>query len=234
MHWSGNIDFGEAWVAFRGQHSDNRPHSHAALQLVVVAQGYVTVASENDEETSAPGIAIRSGVVHRLLPGERCTLFLIEPQSQLAAAILARLAEGAISALPQDLTRELSSSALLSDVVRQFRSHLGAPAQTIDPRLLAAVAWIASHDESGSVAIAASQSGLSPARLRALATEQLGVPLAKLVLWHKVKAASQSLLTGSSLSDAAAAAGFADQAHLTRTMGSVLGITPATAKTILG
>ena len=96
------------------------------------------------------------------------------------------------------------------------------------------VAWIALHDEPGSVATAATRCGVSPARLRALASEQLGVPLAKLVLWHKVKTASQALLGGSSLSAAAAAAGFADQAHLTRSMGNVLGITPAMAKAILG
>lgn len=231
--WSGNLAFGEAWIAFRGQHSDNRTHAHAALQIVVAAQGNISVVTEAGETTLAPGIAIRSGCLHRLMPGEQCTILLLEPQSHLAAAIQARSAAAEVCVLLPELTEALAGEHRpLAESVSLFRILAGDTVQAVDRRLLAAVEWIADPRQASSVATAASRCGLSPARLRALANEQLGVPLAKMVLWRKVKAASQVLLGGASLAEAAAAAGFADQAHLTRTMANVLGITPGMAKEV--
>jgi AraC family transcriptional regulator of arabinose operon len=78
-------------------------------------------------------------------------------------------------------------------------------------------------------AVAAAHAGLSTSRLRVLCRQQLGVPFAKLVLWRKVRRACASMNAGHGLAQAAADAGFADQAHLTRTMSEVLGLTPGVA-----
>jgi methylphosphotriester-DNA--protein-cysteine methyltransferase len=69
--------------------------------------------------------------------------------------------------------------------------------------------------------------GLSPQRLRALARQQLGMPLARWRVWTRLRRAAESLQSGRSLADAATAAGFADQAHLTRQMREMMGLTPA-------
>lgn len=231
MHWNGDLAFGEAWVAFRGQHADNRPHAHAALQLVIAAQGDVSVSQEDGTTLTGPGLFIRSGTMHRLLAGQRCTLVLIEPQSRLALHLQRSLPDEPVGAVPPAVQSVLSGTAPLRELLAELRALLADTSGTVDARLHAAVDWLAAQ-EGGSVAAAADRCGLSAARLRALAGEQLGIPLAKLVLWRKVKAASQALLGGAPLAEAAAAGGFADQAHLTRTMSQVLGITPSMAQAI--
>ncbi|WP_145881993.1 helix-turn-helix domain-containing protein [Streptomyces sp. BK340] len=68
--------------------------------------------------------------------------------------------------------------------------------------------------------------GLSPPRLRALVHASVGVPLARLRQWARLRVAVAELPRESAAS-AAAVAGFADQAHFTRTARSLLGRTPA-------
>jgi AraC-like DNA-binding protein len=73
----------------------------------------------------------------------------------------------------------------------------------------------------------ATQLGLSSQRLRALARQQLGMPLARWRVWTRLRRAAEALQRGQSLADAATEAGFADQAHLTRQMREMMGLTPA-------
>ncbi|NRQ40718.1 helix-turn-helix domain-containing protein [Nonomuraea sp. NN258] len=68
--------------------------------------------------------------------------------------------------------------------------------------------------------------GLSAPRLRALARAELGVPLARLRRWARLRAAI-ACLPGHPVADAAAMAGFADQAHLARTARDLIGRTPS-------
>lgn len=228
----GEIEFGAAWVAFRGRHSDNNLHAHAAIQVVTASKGEVTVATSEGTMLCAPSITIRSGVMHLLLPGDRCTILLVQPQSILGLR-LQELSPDPIGASPPSITACLSSTKPLDEVIRALEQQLSSSPPEVAPRLLKAIEWIASPafvDSTVSVDAAASRSGLSPARLRALAKAQLGVPLAKLVLWHKVRVASGALLQGLPPAEAAAAAGFADQAHLSRTMRQVLGLTPGTVR----
>ena len=75
--------------------------------------------------------------------------------------------------------------------------------------------------------------GLSPQRLRALARQQLGMPLARWRVWSRLRRAAEALQGGQSLADAAITAGFADQAHLTRQMREMMGLTPAALLPIL-
>jgi AraC-like DNA-binding protein len=58
-----------------------------------------------------------------------------------------------------------------------------------------------------------------------LATQQLGVPLSKWVLWQAIRISAQSALS-MSLAEAALAGGFADQAHFTRSARKLFGLTP--------
>ena len=76
------------------------------------------------------------------------------------------------------------------------------------------------------VADAAKAAQLSPSRLRAIAQAELGLPLTQWIVWCKVARAGRALARGENLAQAAAAGGFADQAHLTRTMRRTFGVTP--------
>ncbi len=229
MRWSGEFAFGEVWVAFRGASAENRMHAHAALQVVASADG-LTLVDEDGTEHRGRGWVVRSGLRHRLLPTSSLTLVLIEPQSRLATGLMQRLSEAPISQLPEDLA-ELLSSAPMREAVQTLEQQVLERAQPVDPRLLEALAFLDQQSADDAVAAAAAHCGLSPSRLRALSQQQFGVPFSKLLLWKKVRRAFFAMGRGSSLADAAYEAGFADQAHLTRTMADVIGLTPHTAQT---
>ncbi len=229
MKWSGEFAFGEVWVAFRGASAENRMHAHAALQVVASADG-LTLVDEGGSEHHGRGWVVRSGVRHRLLPAGALTLVLIEPQSRLATGLLQRLSTASISQLPEDLAELLVSSATMREAVQTLEQQVLESAKALDPRLVNALAFLDQHSAHDAVAAASTHCGLSPSRLRALAQKQFGVPFSKLLLWKKVRRAFFAMGRGSSLADAAYEAGFADQAHLTRTMADVIGLTPHTAQ----
>ena len=68
---------------------------------------------------------------------------------------------------------------------------------------------------------------LSPSRLAHRFREGTGVPVRRFILWRRLRAAAESAMRGSSLTEAAHAAGFADSAHLSRTFRSMFGIAPS-------
>jgi methylphosphotriester-DNA--protein-cysteine methyltransferase len=52
-------------------------------------------------------------------------------------------------------------------------------------------------------------------------------------VWVRLRRAAEALRAGQSLADAAITAGFADQAHLTRRMREMMGLTPAAVLPVL-
>lgn len=167
---------------------------------------------------------VPSGVRHRLEPCARLALLLVEPGSHFARA-LQRSPVGGIVAAPDAATAMLDDGPLSSGVAR-FADALGALAHDGDERLALALDAMARGE---GVEAAARRATLSPSRLRELAKRELGVPLARVVVWRKVRLACRAMQAGASLAEAAADAGFADQAHLTRTMAAVIGLTPGEA-----
>ena len=68
---------------------------------------------------------------------------------------------------------------------------------------------------------------LSPSRLVHRFREGTGVPLRRYVLWCRLRTAADAAMRGSSLTEAAHLAGFADSAHLTRTFRAMFGVAPS-------
>jgi AraC-like DNA-binding protein len=92
----------------------------------------------------------------------------------------------------------------------------------IDSRLAFVVEGLAAADR---LDLLAAEVGISPSRLRSIVHEEIGVPLTQLRLWSRLAHAILWLPYGPTAA-AAAAAGFADQAHFTRTARRFLGRTP--------
>lgn len=231
MTWQGEYAFGPVWAAFRGGTAENRLHAHAAIQ-VVIGQLPVTLETSSGMHSFEHGCLIQSGVRHSLGAAAQQTLVFLEPQSSLAVNLTKNVGGDAVCALPGHLAEPLRACAPLAECVRRFERGLPGHA-TIDPRLQAALSFLEAGAPGLTIAAAASHCGVSPARLRALAHEQFGVPLKKLLLWRMVRRACEAMAFGSGLADAANVGGFADQAHFTRTMSEVIGITPNFAKKAL-
>lgn len=97
-----------------------------------------------------------------------------------------------------------------------------------DPRILATIRRIkANTQENLSLACLAQQAGLSASRLVSLFKREVGIPIRRYRLWHRLFLSTQRLATGTSVTDAALAAGFADSAHFARTYRAILGFQPS-------
>jgi AraC-like DNA-binding protein len=93
----------------------------------------------------------------------------------------------------------------------------------IDSRLAFVVESLPAADR---IEVLAAEVGISPSRLRSIVYEEIGVPLTQLRLWSRLARAILWLPYRPTAAAAATAAGFADQAHLTRTARRFLGRTP--------
>jgi AraC-like DNA-binding protein len=210
--WRGRIIFTNSHARYVGSTGDNRLHSHIAAQVVIGPNSTVELA--DGERVCGPALAIRPHVRHRLLPMASATVYLIEPTSRLGAAWLAQLPAGSALVIPD---AEARLDRLLGE----------ACAEPVDRRLQQAMSQLARADsfEQGLDEVARAV-GLSPVRLRAIASRELGMPLARWRRWSAIRRACVAMVEGQAPAEAAHLAGFSDQAHLTRAMRAMLGITP--------
>lgn len=97
----------------------------------------------------------------------------------------------------------------------------------LDARVAATIRRIqTSVTENVPLAVLAEEAGLSNSRLVNLFKGQVGIPVRRYRLWHRLFRASCLLANGTSATDAAHQAGFSDAAHLSHTYRDILGISP--------
>ena len=106
-----------------------------------------------------------------------------------------------------------------------------------DARVLQACRYIQQGmpQQLPTVAQVAMHTGLSESRLMHLFSQQLGISMRRYMLWLRIRYAIKLWAAGHSLIEIALGAGFADQAHYTRTLRSMVDFAPSMlkAKTIL-
>jgi AraC-like DNA-binding protein len=68
---------------------------------------------------------------------------------------------------------------------------------------------------------------LSESRLRSLFKEATGVPLHRFILWNKIRFATNQIMAGDSVNQAAIEAGFTDSSHLYKMMVKMYGKSPS-------
>ncbi|MCX4803894.1 AraC family transcriptional regulator [Streptomyces sp. NBC_01214] len=212
---------GEGYAWYRGVSPGGSVHRHAAFQLVLAPRGEAALAGADGRVVRGAALLVPPMTAHRMLSaGDLLTVF-VEPHSALADRLRGRCGSGSgIVAVPE--LRRLDEAEL--------GRAAALPSTGLDPRLLAAGALLegrAGEEEPVPMELVAARVGLSPQRLRALARQQLGMPLARRRIWLKLRRSAEALGEGRSPVEAAAAGGFADQAHLTRRMREMIGMTPA-------
>jgi AraC-like DNA-binding protein len=200
-----------------GAYGDSRPaasarHSNPSWNLVLASDGRVVVDGERLAGALIPPLVSHEGGATGGFVALYIAPWLVGGPSRITPLTTAQVRRY-LDALSDDW--DLTAARL------EVSAEFGA-APPLDPRVSHVVRHLGEIDDIAGVA---SDVGLSAPHLRALAGQNLGLPLVRLRQWSRLKTAV-AVLGSASITDAAATARFSDQAHLTRAMRSMLGRSP--------
>lgn len=207
--WSGRLWLGPDYGLIQGIPGRTAPHAHYAHQLMFSPGGPIT-ASLDGRVTTAHRLFIPSKTPHAILHTDGEVLMVYaEPGAFELEPLQAALAE-----------REWSLQALSSTLGQLPRRALEDA--RVERALLALDQQLSGKVSAHALAQAAH---VSLSQLERLFANQLGLPVRRLVLWRRLRVALVIALGGSTLTEAAHGAGFADSAHFSRTMKQLFGVT---------
>lgn len=229
--WNGAVVFGDCWVGYLGGTDQNSSHAHSATQLAIGISDEVAITF-SDGTVQGRVLFIAPGVRHMAQEMHGQVMFLyLSPQTHLSRALLARFGSAGVASLDAALPETLFSVSDFAGIIVELSYKLCVEQPLLDFRLEAALNFLKNNvgGTGNIIARAAHAAGLSEPRLRALAKNLLGVSLSQWLLWRKLELAATAIAAGLPLAAAAAEGGFADQAHLSRTMRGMFGVTPTDA-----
>jgi AraC-like DNA-binding protein len=232
-------------LATRGPGARSAGHAHHALHVVIALEGELRVrAGPFNQRRSRPwqraaGVITAPDAPHAIdAAGREVLLVFLDPESQAGLSLRAIL-DGPLRLLPRPLAnvlaREPDPLALMraegSEWTRQLVALLGggdAPVPAVHPRVRRVLRALRdSPGDDVSLPSLARAAGLSEGRFMHAFTTSIGIPLRPYLLWLKLQRAAAAVAAGTPLSDAAAVAGFADAAHMSRTFRRMLGLPPS-------
>ncbi|MEU1674688.1 AraC family transcriptional regulator [Streptomyces roseifaciens] len=197
--------------------------------MVLPIGGHTRVERDCRPPLAAAGLVVPPQLAHSCAVTSAYAALFVDPWLIRADTGILRLDAGTVRRLLAALgvagTDGLASIPDLGAACAELFAVTGA-APRLDLRVDQALRVAMRPGPGSSLTELAAVVGLSPSRLRTLVRESVGIPLARLRQWGRLRAAVAAL-PGTSAAAAAAAAGFADQAHLTRTSRTLIGRTPA-------
>ncbi len=225
------------------------PHTHDAWTLFIVDDGQVRYDLDGRGRGAEPAMVslLPPFVVHDGRPGPagsyRKRVIYLEPevlgQALIGPAVDRPAVAGAVS------TREVAALHLalgcvddrleaetrLAFLLERIRASYGLPGPTAPVRAdRLAEGLRALLDDAGPASItmaeAAATLGASPTQLARAFVRAFGITPHAYLVTRRLDVARRQLLDGEPPADVAAAAGFYDQAHLTRHFRRFLGVTP--------
>ncbi len=241
VFWEG----GSLWLALIT--GGNSLHLHHAVQISLPLTGLARFRrSQSTQWVDYPGAVIAPDLPHAFdAPGVVVANILFEPECPAGRALLDRYGDQGIAALPAQLASRLvaplarahANGANDAELVRLAQdaiaelSGVARQAGATDSRVLKAIAHIRGHlREPISLSSIADAVGLSPGRLRHLFVNETGVSCKAFILWERLNVALALGFGGTSWTEAAHAANFADSAHLSRTCRRMFGMAPTAAR----
>ena len=213
-------------------------HRHHCVQLVMALNGALRFRrSARQRWTTCGGVLVRPDAWHEVnARGADVLIAFVDAESELGAALATRTASDVAPISPATVAEwrtQLGESDTLTAarvkpwVTDTLLSERRSP--SIDRRVKRVLRDLPSRlaeAEAVSLDAVAASVGLSPSRFLHLFTTSVGVPLRPYVLWLRLQCGASELARGSSVADAAFAAGFSDAAHFTRTFRRMMGATP--------
>jgi AraC-like DNA-binding protein len=229
-------------LATRGPGRRSDLHAHHALHLVVAVSGSLAArAGGRAPWRRGAGVLTAPDVPHQIdAEGAEVLLVFLDPES-LAGATLAGSVEGplrVLSGAERDAVVAGGDPLAImrsADWAERTVSALGGrpAARAVHPRvrrLLRLLRELPADADAALPALAA-RVGLSPGRLMHAFTESIGIPLRPYLAWLRLQRAAAGIVAGRPLAEVAAAAGFADAAHMSRSFRRMFGMPPSQLRT---
>lgn len=239
-HWTGSAAITAGMGVFLGVSGDNKPHKHWAHQIAVGVEGRIELLSEGIRYFER-GIFIPAGTAHQLKNASVLCLY-IDPTHDVCKTLLPQAISRnrSIFVLNEEMiSRYIAGFAKVSDLQaalirfnQQYRCHSDSVS---DRRLNVILGALKNDVTAGDNTSQKSLSGLihlSPSRFSHWFAEQTGMPLRSYRKWLRLLACFE-LSQRMSLTDAAIASGFSDQAHFCRTVTQAFGVSSTTIKQLL-
>jgi AraC-like DNA-binding protein len=225
-------------LAVAGPGDATATHRHHNMHLVLAREGSVRARVGGEARESA-GVLTGPDVPHAIdAIGRDVVLLFADAESVPGASLRASLPgpvayidEATRDALLGPLPPHPTSAALDAWMDGAVARLTGARWQR--PRVHPAIRRVLSALRDGpwpsdtSLEALSERAGLSPSRFMHVFTESTGIPLRPYLRWLRLQRAAGAIIAGVPLSAAAAAAGFADAAHMSRTFKQMFGISPS-------
>jgi len=219
--WPGQLTITDGGARWLGAVGDNRPHRHLTAQAVF-APTPATIRDEQGKAWTGRRLLIDPLVRHTLEAVGDVEVVFLDPTRTGAGH----------APIMEDLAPWLQGAVLVEaedPALRFWRGMLAgetAPRRPPPPALLASLATIEAALEGGTVRLAtvAAEAGLSADRYRHAFAEAFGISFRRHLLWRRMARAVGRISGGQEITAAAHATGFADSAHLARTMRACFGI----------
>lgn len=219
-------------------------HEHHAHQLALAREGHFRFRTEEEGTwRTFDGALVPSHRTHQFeVDGITLAHLFVEPESRAGRALTARFGSSAVAELPAAQARPVADSLFEALAHSPSRDTMVSAAQaavamlcgastemdkTRDKRLIRALEYIQANVRNPlSLREVASAVALSESHFRHLFVAETGSSFRAYLLWLRINLAIDTAMGGTSWTEAAHAAGFADSAHLTRTHKRMFGIEP--------
>ncbi|MBG0823400.1 helix-turn-helix transcriptional regulator [Planomonospora sp. ID91781] len=238
--WAGTATAAPGLLAFTGAIGSAEPHAHAAVQVLLVLDGEVTLTDRHGHRRRTEAAIIPAGARHglRAAPGAHGLLAYLDPAHPAGRAAGARIAaagDADIVSTWQVAARPLATAAVNSMITgpAALPGVLCSIGPATDPRGLPAVLSRALEavpqliDGPLPLSELAARIGVSADRLGHLFAEHLQLPFPAWRRWARLLHAIEAVRGGATLTEAAHGAGFTDSSHLTRVCHEMFGLAPS-------
>jgi AraC family transcriptional regulator len=245
-NWRGNVLVWDEHAIFIGSAAAASLHASPAIKICVALDGTFGLRTADDDTFINYDSAVIAPGQSHAIDGRhnKMGMLLLVPEAKLAQWIAPRYAVNGISRLPDKaiaktrrifaffenrlkLEGDYADNDLENAYHKLIRVISDGTIHAIDERVLKGIELIRKRQERLDMKQLAANVALSESRFSHLFTENVGVSLRRYLLWLRLREAMQWIAAGSTLTETAYEAGFADSAHLTRTFRGMLGITPS-------
>lgn len=219
-------------------------HSHNTMQLVLDTQKTFKFRVQHGSWGTYKCLVIKENVVHQLDTNNSVQLIIyLDAESKFARAIKSWfLLENDIYSPDLNVFHLVNSNELeqalvnpepgrMKNLIDKIVGCLSREVEvaSADERIVLIEQAISTmHPEEVTLRSLAEKVYLSESRLRSLFKKVTGLSLHQYVLWNKIRFATNQIMAGNSVNDAALEAGFSDSSHFHKMMVRMLGKSPST------